>query len=138
MTHLTQQSIRTTRLLEAARGVAISSGGVGGRNGKSFRLGAVLSNRSGHILTAGVNSYKTHPELLHFTKYPFIHAEQACMLKWGLDNCFGLTLTVVRIKQDGSLGNSKPCPVCCEIMRTVGIKECIYYDENEVVCSLRY
>ena len=48
------------RYFAAAKAVAMTSPGVGKR--KSYRLGAILVQK-GQIISAGVNSYKTHPKL---------------------------------------------------------------------------
>lgn len=122
--------MKIERLLDVAKGVALSGSGVGGRNSRSFRLGAVLFDKQHRIITAGVNSYKTHPKLIPFTKYPFIHAEQACILNHGLDNCEGLSIAVVRVKRDGSIGNAEPCETCKTIMKVVGITKCYHSTED--------
>jgi tRNA(Arg) A34 adenosine deaminase TadA len=113
---------------------ALSSGGVGGRGGSRFRLGAVICDGS-TPLAAGFNSYKTHPFLSTRTPYPHIHAESACLIKLGLDNSEGKNLFVVRIKADGSLGLAKPCDVCTTLIKEANIKNCYYSASNaEMSC----
>jgi tRNA(Arg) A34 adenosine deaminase TadA len=122
--------INLEKLLETTKAVALSSPGVGGRKGTTFRLAATLFDKKGKIISSGVNSYKTHPRLAPFTSFPFIHAEQACILRVGLDFCEGLNLMVVRVKGDDSLGLAKPCVVCRGLIRNVGIKGVWFTNEQ--------
>lgn len=117
---------KLTRLKEIATLVALSSPGVGGKTKQTFRLGAVLFDRKGRVLKAKVNSYKTNPRLSKYTEYPHVHAEQACILSYGLDNCEGLSLMVVRVRRDGSLADSKPCSVCKKMLDNCGLKSVWY------------
>lgn len=117
-------------MMEVAKAVALSGDGVGGRGKDSFRLGAVLFDKRGRVVASGTNSYKTHPKLAPFTEYPFIHAEQACLLKYGLDNCEGLCMMVVRVLKDGSFANAKPCSVCSSLLRACGVRD-VYYSTKE-------
>lgn len=103
---------------------AEQSKGVGG-NSSSYRLGAVLfKNRK--LLKTGRNSFKTHPLLKEYSPYAHRHAETDAIIRYGLDNCIGLSILVVRIKKDGSLGLAKPCNVCLALSREAGIHK-IYY-----------
>lgn len=116
------------RKIEAAIAAAHCSAGVGGKNG-NFRIGAALYDGK-RLIVAKCNSYKTTPRALRWYKYPHLHAEFAVILHAGLDNCQGLTLTVARIKRDGSLGNAKPCQECQDLINHVGIKEIIYTTDS--------
>jgi deoxycytidylate deaminase len=111
------------KFIEAARAVALLSPGVGANN--NFRLGCVLVNKN-MVVSSGFNSYKTHPALYYLTKYPYLHAEQAAILKRGLDNCKGLDMYVVRILKDGTLATSKPCKVCASMIKDVGIRRVVW------------
>lgn len=113
----------TQRFLEAARAVALTSSGTGQRN--SFRVGAVLLDRN-KIITAKANSYKTHPILSKYSKWPFQHAESACIISHGLDNCHGLDLLVTRINKKGNFTMAKPCPSCMALIRDVSLRN-VYY-----------
>ncbi|MGB1650429.1 MAG: hypothetical protein ACPHEP_05330 [Acidimicrobiales bacterium] len=111
-----------------AHTVAISSEGTGKRN--SYRLGAVLFDKNGKIFAAKTNSKKTHPALSRYTDYPYQHAETACILGHGMDNCEGLNLIVVRVLKDDSLALSRPCEVCQAVIARAGINE-VYYTQDD-------
>jgi len=104
-----------------ATAVALTSAGVGGKTHQTFRLGCVLYDRKGRVVKAKVNSLKTHPKMAKLTPWPFLHAEQACILSQGVDNCEGLSLLVVRVRRDGSYGMAEPCVVCKKLIEAAGI-----------------
>lgn len=116
-----------TRILEIAKNQALLSQGVG-RN-KNYRVGAVLFDQKGRIHAKGFNTYKTHPILAGFTLYPHIHAESSCLLHRGLDNCSGLSLLAVRVKQpNNQITMAKPCEVCYNMLSRSGVKKIYYTD----------
>ena len=110
----------------AAHAIAMSGNGVGTRG--KFRLGAVLVHRN-IIVSIGMNSYKTHPLMAERTEWPFLHAEQHAIIRAGVDNCEGLDLYIARVLKNNDLALSKPCKVCIELIKDVGIKN-IYYSTN--------
>ena len=110
----------------AAHAIAMSGNGVGMKN--KFRLGAVLVHRN-IIVSIGMNSYKTHPLMAERTEWPFLHAEQHAIIRAGVDNCEGLDLYIARVLKNNDLALSKPCKVCIELIKDVGIKN-IYYSTN--------
>ena len=110
----------------AAHAIAMSGNGVGTRG--KFRLGAVLVHRNS-IVSIGMNSYKTHPLMAERTEWPFLHAEQHAIIRAGVDNCEGLDLYIARVLKNNDLALSKPCKVCTELIKDVGIKN-IYYSTN--------
>ena len=119
------------RLLLACKCVAMASNGVGTR--QCFRVGAILFHRK-HILQAKHNSYKTHPALKRFYKYPYVHAEAACILAHGLDNCRGLDLLVMRVDKKNTVTMAKPCDSCSDLIKFVGINKVWYSDwEGKIV-----
>jgi tRNA(Arg) A34 adenosine deaminase TadA len=113
---------------DAAYAVALSGQGVGPRY--AFRHGAVLFDRSGKILSAKSNSLKTHPKLVKFTDYPYLHAESACILGHGMDNCEGLSLLVLRVLKNDQVSLSKPCVICQRVIEDAGLKSVYYTDVN--------
>lgn len=124
-----------SKLVEAAKAVALSGPGTGRRN--SFRVGAVLFDNRGRVLAAKHNSYKTHPFLSSFTKWPFQHAESACLLAHGLDYCSEASLLVVRYHLDSrTLSCAKPCEVCAKLINMAGIQK-VYFSnwKGEIECS---
>jgi len=122
------------RMRDAAYAVALSGQGVGPRY--AFRHGAVLFDRSGKILSAKSNSLKTHPKLVKFTDYPYLHAESACILGHGMDNCEGLSLLVLRVLKNDQVSLSKPCVICQRVIEDAGLKSVYYTDVNGMVKRL--
>lgn len=120
---------RIEKFMEVALAEAISSKGVSGRNGTTFRLGALIV-RKGRILSIGNNSYKTHPIMLKFYPYQFLHAETSAILKNGIDNCLDTTLIVARVIADNSPALAKPCSSCLDFSRSVGVKYIYYSTKN--------
>lgn len=109
--------------LNAAKAVCLAAEGVGPN--RNYKVGAILFKK-GKILAAKSNSYKTHPLLLTYTSYPHLHAESACILGHGLDNCSGLSLLVTRLLKNQKFTMAKPCPACMEMIRDAQIKD-VYY-----------
>jgi deoxycytidylate deaminase len=107
----------------AAYAVALTGNGVGSKS--RFRLGAVLVYKNS-IVAVGTNSYKTHPLMAERTAWPFLHAEQHAIIRAGVDNCEGLDLYIARVLKNNTLALSKPCGVCAELIRDVGIKRTFY------------
>ena len=107
----------------AAYAVAMTGNGVGMKS--KFRLGAVLVHRNS-IVSVGMNSYKTHPLMAARTEWPFLHAEQNAIIRAGLDNCEGLDLYIARVLKNNTLALSKPCAVCTELIKDVGIRNVFY------------
>lgn len=120
---------KLVRPFTLAFGAALSGPGVGGRNKNTFRLGASLVDGNIPVI-AGHNSYKTHPALAKLSEYPFQHAESACFIRHGLDNCKGLSLFVVRVDRRGFIANAKPCDTCTSLATEIGIKD-MYYTTNK-------
>lgn len=122
-----------TRLITACKCVAMASEGTGVR--QCFRVGAILFHRK-YILQAKHNSYKTHPALTKFFKYPYMHAEAACILAHGLENCEGLDMLVMRVGKKNDVTMAKPCDSCSELIKHVGIRKVHYSDwGGHVVCA---
>jgi tRNA(Arg) A34 adenosine deaminase TadA len=122
------------RMRDAAYAVALSGQGVGQRY--AFRHGAVLFDRSGKIVSAKSNSLKTHPKLARFTDYPYLHAESACIIGHGMDNCDGLSLLVLRVLKNDQVSLSKPCVICQRVIEDAGLKSVYYTDVNGLVKRL--
>lgn len=122
------------RMRDAAYAVALSGQGVGPRY--AFRHGAVLFDRSGKILSAKSNSLKTHPKLAKFTDYPYLHAESACIIGHGMDNCDGLSLLVLRVLKNDQVSLSKPCVICQRVIEDAGLKSVYYTDVSGMVKRL--
>jgi tRNA(Arg) A34 adenosine deaminase TadA len=116
-------SKRILRNFELARRVANQSS-----YGK-FRHGAVLIN-GGSVINVAHNKNNTCSFGARFRNpnagRATLHAELGCILNVEKDGTRNGDVYVVRINPAGQLKNSKPCPMCQEAMRFVGIKRCYY------------
>lgn len=104
------------------------SPGIG--SNKNYRLGACLFDKKKRILAIENNSYKTHPLVLKFSNYPFLHAEMSCLIHNGLDNSRNCDIMVVRLRKDNSLAMALPCPDCEDALKQSGIRR-VYYTTNQ-------
>lgn len=121
------------RLIQRAKEEAEKSHGVGRSN--SYRVGACLFNGP-YVIKAKHNSYKTHPSLLSYTPYPYLHAEAACILGHGIDNCRNLNLLVVRVRcPNNQLTMAKPCESCMRLIKDAKVNQVFFTDwKGELQC----
>lgn len=114
---------RTSKLIALAKRTAEDS------NYGKFRHGAVLVKR-GKVVNTSYNKNNTCsfgkrfrcPEKGRAT----LHAELGVILNIGKERTEGSDIYVVRVNSDGIFRNSKPCSMCEEAMRFVGVKR-VYY-----------
>ena len=90
------------------------------------RVGAVFAVGS-RIISAGSNSYKTHPR--SNSPYKTIHAEFSAFLR-ARTELSGATLYVVRLLATGDLGMAKPCPDCQRFIAKMNLKKIIYSTDH--------
>ena len=89
----------------------------------------IMKNKN--VLCVGWNKGKSHPAIYN---HPYrsmcnnIHAELDAVIKYGRTDCSDYTLVVMRVRKDGTLGNSKPCLGCQHVMQQVGFKSVYYSD----------
>ena len=91
--------------------------------------------KGGSILSIGLNDMnRTHPIYWNGEHDHGVHAEYDAINSYrGKDGGLnGSSLYVLRIRRDGSLGNSRPCEHCWRKMMKVGIKT-VYYVGNDGV-----
>jgi len=92
------------------------------------KMGAVLI-RKGQIVGAGCNKNRSHPKSKSFEH--FVHAELSALISagfvWGT---YSTHLYVVRITRGGSMGTSKPCSDCMDLIKQAGVETMTYIDEN--------
>ena len=120
-------SKRITRYFDLAKNTAFNS------NYGKLRHGAVLV-KGGSIINTCFNKDKfcsfggkfRDPERGPAT----IHAELGCILGIPRDVTTGADIFVCRVNNAGKFRNSKPCAMCHEVMKHVGIKR-VYYTTNE-------
>jgi len=119
-----------------SKAIETALGGVGTGTRRCYRVGAVLFNRRG-ILRAKSNSYKTHPLVLRYSEFPYLHAEAHCLVSHGLDNCEGLDLCVVRVhKDDRTLSMAKPCDACANLLSYSKVNNVYYSDWSGAIKCL--
>ena len=130
--------VRTNRMFEYLRKLAIENEGVQGR----FKLASAIVYKK-YVIATGVNSYKTHP-IMNGEGYKdgqvFLHAEMDAIrnaLKLiDLNQLAQCDLYVVRVKRpnykskEWIYGLAKPCPGCTKAIANFGIKN-VFYSENE-------
>lgn len=118
---------RNERMFEFAKRMAIMSD-----YGK-FSHGAILS-RYGNVLNASHNKDKTCSFGSRFRcrdkGRATLHAELGAILNMPRDSTEGSDIYVVRVNRLGELRNSKPCPMCYQAMKFVGIKR-VFYSTSE-------
>lgn len=102
---------------------------------------AVYQNQ---VIGIGCNSNKTHPIQKQYNRYrnlyivghteamPKLHAEISCINSIRhLDINFSkVKLYIFRVRKDGLIGISRPCPSCMAAIKDLGIKD-IYYTTND-------
>ena len=121
-----QVSKKMKRYFDLSRNIAYNS-----PYGK-IRHGAILI-KGGSVINASFNkdnytSFGTRfrdPSRGHAT----VHAEIGCVLGLPRDVTSGADIYVCRINREGAFRNSKPCSMCHEALKHVGIKR-VYYTTN--------
>lgn len=93
------------------------------------RMGAAVV-KGGRVLSVACNAVR-HKEGRFSRKWiNSLHAEQAALLMLSEQSRKGASIYVARVKKDGSLGNSFPCPHCMELIVNSGVKEVFYINEE--------
>lgn len=87
------------------------------------KIGGVIVKKS-KIISKGYNKLKTHPASNH--TYKNIHCELDCILKAPNHLLKDAELYLYRNRKSDTIGNSRPCTFCEELVRKFGIKK-VYY-----------
>ena len=96
----------------------------------------ILKNK--RVVCIGYNKKKSHPEI---NRHPYkmhtssIHAELDAVIKYGKIDCSDNIIVVIRLRRDGTLGNSKPCIGCQHVLKQVGFKA-VYYSTREGIFEI--
>tara|TARA_R100001082_G_scaffold111123_2_gene93527 strand:- start:440 stop:877 length:438 start_codon:yes stop_codon:yes gene_type:complete len=130
-THISGKVVEKTkkmnRLFSLARNVAYNS-----PYGK-IRHGAVIV-KGGSVLNASFNKENYSSFGTRFrnpNRGPAtVHAEIGCILGLSREVTTGADVYVCRINRDGEYRNSKPCAMCHEALKHVGVKR-VYYTTND-------
>ena len=96
-----------------------------------YQLGAVI-HRGKRIISTGYNQSKSHPGVKQFESQSNLlrglHAEMHATV--GVDNLQSASLTVVRIRKDGSFGLAAPCRECRKFLAIRGINSVYFSTGN--------
>ena len=90
--------------------------------------GAVVV-KGGRVLGIGWNKVRNHPTIVspeHIKSDCSYHAEQVAVREAGEDNVRGAILYVARVNKQGQDRDSKPCPRCSAMIRSLGIKRVVF------------
>lgn len=99
------------------------------KNSKFFHVAMIFKKNK--ILSIGQNSFKTHPIARKYGHRGFCtHAEASASLRYGVDDCHGLDMAVLRINRLNRLTISKPCVNCQYLIDSIGIKN-VYYTNKK-------
>jgi deoxycytidylate deaminase len=88
-----------------------------------YQLCALVVKRN-RVISVGYNNPKTHP--LANTKMKQLHAEMDAIIGCTKAELDGAEIVVVRARRDGKVGMAKPCRVCDDFIRRVGLRR-VYY-----------
>lgn len=98
-----------------------------------YKIGCLILNSKGDIISEGFNIKKTHPLQAKFAtkaKQPlriYLHAEIHSLVKcWSKPH----TAVIVRVDHLGRFRPSAPCPICRLAFRESGLKDIVYKDHN--------
>ena len=96
------------------------------------RIGCIITDKRGRIVSTGINQRKTHPMQSRFSKMVnrekhFLHAEIAALVKC---RKHPHTMYIGRLKKDDTAGLARPCPVCMAAIKEAGVKVIIYTTEG--------
>jgi tRNA(Arg) A34 adenosine deaminase TadA len=129
----TKITLHDEDMLERALGLAQVSSHV------PQRLGAVIFKRN-RIIGRGYNSSKSHPLQAKYNRLSIrLHAEIAAIvdgLRENPNEMAGASIAVARVRREGSLGCSLPCPSCLGAIRSVGIRRIVCYGADDMPVSV--
>jgi len=101
-------------------------------NHKQHRHGAVIV-KGGNILSTGYNQLRPSNVIKTKTLHAEAHAILRILNQRRHHELVGSTMYVSRWTRGGILSQSRPCSDCCNLMRSVGIYDCVFttIDGNE-------
>ena len=124
---IVEKTKKISRLFSLAKNVAFNS-----PYGK-IKHGALLV-KGGSVLNASFNK-ENYSSFGHRFRSPHkghatVHAEIGCILGIARDVTTGADVYVCRVNKNGEFRNSKPCSMCHEALRHVGVKR-VYYTTSD-------
>lgn len=105
-------------------------------------LHACIAVKNGKVIASGRNSSinEVHAEisvLQKLMKLSGMKNIRKINLKYSIKNyskllslCNSITLYIVRVKKDGSFGNSSPCKHCLDMLQLLKVKKIIFSNED--------
>lgn len=101
-------------------------------DGKNKHFTFILNKNK--IVSTGINlGYKTHPESKELGyRFDAIHSEFHAVIRYrGNEKDFSrLTLVNTRLNHLKQLDMSKPCPICQDLIKSLGFRKVYYTDYN--------
>lgn len=95
-----------------------------------FRVGCCIALGS-RIKSLGRNDMeKTHPMISQYNINAKVHAEVDACIGLRPYDLRGCDAYVYRVKANGMPGLARPCPMCMEVLRYMGIKR-VFYTTDE-------
>lgn len=93
-------------------------------------MGSALFHGS-RLLSIGANRWHTHPASNNEDFTRSLHAEHVALIKrWHYDIPSRMTLYVARKREDGTIGNSKPCTNCVRLCKLAGVRRMWFYNDK--------
>lgn len=102
---------------------------IAGNSNLKYKIGAVITDKKGNIISYGFNQSKSHPKQAMYAtmagspRKQCLHAEIHALIKCREEPH---TIYVVRVSHDGKLRLAKPCEVCDLAIRVSTIKRVVY------------
>jgi len=124
---------KTRRYMELARRMANQS------SYPDYRHGAVLVKGSVRNVSFNKNNYCAFGSRFqkeHAGKTT-LHAELGAILGMDRGITEGATIYVARVGREGGYKLSKPCPMCHEALKHVGVKRVVYTINNKIAGSYK-
>lgn len=96
-----------------------------------LKMGACLMSGS-RLLSVGANRWSTHPDSDNNSGFcRSLHAEHCALVKrQHYDAPSRMTLYVARRREDGTVGNSRPCMNCLNLCRLAGVTRVWFYEDG--------
>jgi deoxycytidylate deaminase len=115
--------------IERGLSVALAASLLSSAPRRGLCMGAALFHGS-RLLSVGANRWTTHPASNNEGFTRSLHAEHVALLRrWHYDAPSRMTLYVARKREDGTLGNSKPCDNCVRLCKLAGVRRIYFYNK---------
>ena len=95
-----------------------------------YKVGAVVF-KNNRIISSGHNQIRHNSINNKYKKYKeALHAEQDAVLGLDWNNIKGCSILVVRLNYNGNISMGKPCDMCTNMIKYIGIKKMYYSNYN--------